>query len=409
MRIWFRYLLGALAGVLLGFMLPLAAGDTASLMNELTAVTIALGRVLLFPLLFFAIIIATDELHSDGMLLRTGIKTLFWTVFTTVAATALGVISIVLLAPRRIPPMVQEGIPSAAPSLIAELQQGLPANMFRIFVLDESALAGILLVGLLIGANLRYDRGITSPVSLVVDSANRIFYRLNRMLVGVLGVLLVVPAAATIVMMREVPDLQLFGQFLLVVTVAAVVLALLVYPATLFLLDRKNARPLNWLASMGTPAIAAMTSGDSYFALGTMIRVGKEELDVHRRIGGTVTPFVALYGRAGSAMMSMAGFLLVIRSYTALEIGLYSIIQLAAVAVLYSFLLARTPAGGVIVMLSYLATRYGRGMEESYLILLPVMPVLERIGAALDIMTVGFITQVVGPGRKGSRSEKKTS
>ncbi len=408
MRIWVRYLLGTIIGVTLGFFLPLAAGDTAAILIDISALIVSVGRVLLFPLLFFAMIIATDELHSDGALLRTGVRTVFWTVVTTVIATVVGILTIVLLSPQRIPPMVQEGQPTAVPSLVAELQQGLPANMFQIFVLDESALAGILLVGLLVGSNLRFDRGITSPVSLVADSANRIFYRLNSMLVEVLGVFLIVPAAAVIVMMRGVRDLHLFGQFLLVVLAAALVVAVVIYPVTILLMDRRNARPLRWLGSMGAPALAALTSGDSYFALGTILRIEKEELDVHRRFGGTVTPFAALYGRAGSAMMSMAGILLVIRSYTALDIGFTDLVQLAVAAVFYSFLLARTPAGGVLLMLSFLATRYGRGMEESYLILLPVMPVLERIGAVLDTMTVGFITQITAKTRsRGLRRRRE--
>lgn len=395
MSIWFRYLLGTIAGVILGVVLPLAAGDTAMIMREITIVVVSAGRLLLFPLLFFAMVIAADELHSEGILFREGIRTLFWTVLAGVSATVLGILSIVLLAPRRIPPMVQEGRVAAAPSILAELQRGLPPNMFRLFVLDANAVAGILLVGLLIGTNLRFDRGTTSPVSLVADSANRIFYRLNSMLVEIMGLLLIVPAATLLVVMREVPDLLLFGQFLLVVTVAALVLVAVVYPAILSILDRKRLHPLRWLASMGSPALAALVSGDNYFALGTLIRVGKEELDIHRPIGGTVVPVVALFGRAGSAMMSMAGFLLVIRSYTALDIGLYDLLKLAVAAVLYSFFLSRTPAGGVMLMLSYMAARYGRGMEESYLILLPVMPLLERIGAVVDIITVGFVTQIV--------------
>lgn len=407
MKIWFRYLLGASLGVALGFFLPLAAGDTAAVLRDFTGLVLSLGRILLFPLLFFAVIIATDELHSDRKLFKTGGLALFWMLVSTVAATVTGILAIVLLAPQRIPPMVQEGQPTAAPSILMELQRGLPPNMFRVFVLDNSALAGILLVGLLVGLNLRFDRGITSPVSLVADSANRIFYRLNSMLVEVLGVLLIVPSAAVVVMMREVAQLALFGQFLLVIVFAAVVMAVLVYPATILLLNRRNAHPLNWLSAMAAPALAALTSGDNYFALGTMVRAGKEDMDIHRRTGGTVIPFVALYGRAGSAMVSMAGFLLVIRSYTALDIGVQELVQLALATVLYSFLLARSPAGGVLLMLSFLATRYGRGMEESYLILLPVMPALERIGAALDIMTVGFVTRVVGVAGWGSRSPQK--
>jgi Na+/H+-dicarboxylate symporter len=395
MSIWSRYLLGSIAGVVIGVMLPLAAGDTAMIMRELTVVVVSVGRLLLFPLLFFAVVIAVDELHSEKILLREGLRTLFWTLLTSVMATLLGILSIVLLSPQRIPPMVQEGRATVAPSILAELQRGLPPNMFRLFVLDANAVAGILLVGLLIGTNLQFDRGTTSPVSLVVDSANRIFYRLNSMLVEIMGLLLIVPAVAVVVMMREVPDLLFFGQFLLVAGVSALLLVAVIYPVILSAVDRKRLHPLRWLAAMGSPALAALVSGDNYFALGTLIRVGKEELDIHRPIGGTVVPVVALFGRAGSAMMSMAGFLLVIRSYTALDIGLYDLLQLAVAAVLYSFFLSRSPAGGVMLMLSYMATRYGRGMEESYLILLPVMPLLERIGAVVDIITVGFVTRIV--------------
>jgi Na+/H+-dicarboxylate symporter len=94
-------------------------------------------------------------------------------------------------------------------------------------------------------------------------------------------------------------------------------------------------------------------------------------------------------------MVAVAAFLLVIRSYTALEIGVGETAGIVIAGMLFSFLLGRTPAGGVTLLLSYLAIRYGRGMEESYLILLPIIPVLERLGAWLDVMTNGFVTVLV--------------
>jgi hypothetical protein len=76
--------------------------------------------------------------------------------------------------------------------------------------------------------------------------------------------------------------------------------------------------------------------------------------------------------------------------------------------VAYSVLLGRHPAGAVMLLMSYLAVRYGRGMEESYLILLPVMAVLERIGAWLDVMTVGFVSQLVSRRGRFSRAVERT-
>ncbi len=395
MSIRLRYLAGGTVGIIIGLLLPLAGGDTLELLRQLSGLVVTIGRFFLFPLMFFGMIIAADELRSDENLLPLAGRTVVWTLLAVVVSTLAGVLSVAVLAPQRIPPMIQEGQVAQVPSLLGEIAAGLRGNLFQVFVLNENAVAGVLLVGLLIGVSLHYDRSVTSPVSLVADSANRILYRLNSQLVEFLGVLLIVPMAATVVLLREVPDLELFLQFLLVSVVAVLVVGFLLFPLIIFLLDRKRARPLGWLRSMITPVVPALVSGDSYFALGTLIRTGKEELDIHRKVGATVLPAVSLYGRAGSAMISIAGFLLVIRSYTALEIGVGDLIELSVAAMVYSFFLARVPAGRVALLLSYLALRYGRGMEESYLILLPVMPILERIGAVLDVMTAGFVAQVV--------------
>ena len=104
---------------------------------------------------------------------------------------------------------------------------------------------------------------------------------------------------------------------------------------------------------------------------------------------------LTIFGRSGTVLVTIVGFLLVIRSYTALEIGFGEIASLSLAAIFYSFLMVRVPAGGVVVLLSYVAFRYGRGMEDSYLILMPVLLILERIAAFLDAMTVGFVTQVI--------------
>lgn len=395
MKLWFRYLIGTVVGIGVGLFIPLLGGDSLAVLRVLSDILIRVGRLFLFPMAFFAIVIAVDELRDGGRVGSVAGKAAVLTAGSVVVAVVLAVVVMSVFQPQRIPPMVQEAPVAVPPSAVELFRRALPLNGFQVFVLDGNALVMILLVGALIGWTLRYDREITSPVLLVSDSANRIFYRLNGGLTSVLGFLLAIPAGMVVVSVRETPDLQLFGQFLIVVATAAVVMGAVVYPLALYLFRRDARAPVEWLTRMGAPSLAALLGGDIFFATPTLVTVGKEELRLPRSVGGSVSYVVAVFSRAGSALVAVAAFLLVIRSYTALEIGFGETVGIAVTAVLSSFLLGRTPAGSVTLLLSYLAVSYGRGMDESYLILLPVLPLLERLGVWLDVMTHSFITFAV--------------
>ncbi len=395
MTIRIRYLGGLVVGLVLGVMLPLAGGDTGRLLVDLTGLVVTVARFLIFPLFFTGMIIAVDELRSDRQLVAVVGHGALWTALAVVVSTLVGVLGVAVLSPERIPPMIQEGQAVVPPSVLGAIVEGLPNNLFQVFVIHESAAGGILLVAFLIGMSLQYDRNITSPVSLVADSLNRILYRLNNLLVNWLGVLLIIPTAASVVLLREVVNLTIFLQLLLVIVVAVALVGFVLFPLTIFLVNRDRKETVQWIKSMLAPIVMALVTGDSYAALGTLARSSKEDMNVHRRIGAAALPIVSIYGRGGSALVGIAGTLLVIRSYTALEIGVGPMVGLALAAMAFSFLLARAPGNGVMLILSYLALLYGRGLEESYLILLPVMPLLERLGAVLDVMTAGFVTQMI--------------
>ncbi|MFP4151489.1 MAG: cation:dicarboxylate symporter family transporter [Alkalispirochaeta sp.] len=395
MRLWIRYLAGTIIGVVLGVFLPAGAGDSLVVLQNLSDLVIRLGRFLLFPIAFFSAIIAVDELRDDRRVLSVTLRTVLFSALTVVVAAVAGLVAVVVLQPQRVPPMVQEAFVAQPDTAGALIRGALPYNGFRILTGSENALGMIVVLAILIGWNLRFDREITSPVSLVADSANRILYRLNAFLTDWLGFLVAIPAGMIIVELRLTEDFVLFSQFLIVVTAAALFVGLVVYPVVLYLVSKSSRRVLGWVTGMGAPGLAALAGGDVYFAAPTLIREVKEDLGVPRRVGGVVTYLLFVWNRAGTTLVATAGFLLVVRSYTALEMGIVETVQVVIAGVFGSFLLGRVPAGGVIALLSYLAVAYGRGMEESYLILLPVMPLLERLGAWLDVMTHGFVTNLV--------------
>ena len=399
MKLWMRYLVGMVAGVVFGALVAVSGGDTLVVLKHLTEILIRLGRFLLFPMAFFAMIIAVDELRDDRRTFAVAWKSLVVTVVTVAGAVAVALVAMTVFQPQRVPPMVQESAVVTPPTIFELVRTAIPRNGFRVFSLGESALAMILLLAVMIGLTLRYDREITSPVSLVADSANRILYRLNQHFTGILGFLLAIPAGMVVVQLRETPDLVLFTQFLIVISTSVVIVGVVIYPVVLYLFGRNAMAALRWVSDMTAPGLTALSGGDVYFATATLARTVKEDHGVPRRVGGSVTYVLVVFNRAGSAMVAVAAFLLVIRSYTALEIGLAETMMIVVSGALFSFLLGRTPAGGVTLLLGYLALRYGRGMEESYLILLPIIPILERLGAWLDVMTHGFVTVLVADWR----------
>ncbi len=394
MKIWTRLLIGTAAGIIAGFLLPISGGDTEILLSRIVLLMQNIAVYALLPLVFFAVIIAADELRDDRKVVSVMGHGILWTLGLSLPAAIVGALAVLGLEPQRIPPILQESRALEQPDLWRALTNTFGRNFFEGFIGAPQALVPIAVAGLVIGLTLRFDREITEPFRMVADSANRIFYRINSVLVDFLALPILAATMLLVLQTRTAVDVMLFGQLLLVVGVATGFLGFVVLPLVLRLTGTVH-RPLRWLYAMTGPVLAALTTGDGYIALATGTRNAKENLGISRRSGGIVYPFATAFLKPGTALVAASGFLLVIRSYTALDISIGSLMTLIGTAWLSSLLLAHVPSGGVLLLLSYLALRYGQGMEESYLILLPIVPILQRIAAVLDTLSVAFVATVV--------------
>jgi Na+/H+-dicarboxylate symporter len=151
------------------------------------------------------------------------------------------------------------------------------------------------------------------------------------------------------------------------------------------------------------PALAAFLSGDVYFSLGLLVRHGRESLGVPRRVGAVAYPFAVLFGRGGSAMVTAVSFIIILRSYSSLEIGLAQVLWVIMASFGISFLLGAVPGAGTLVGIAVLSSLYGRGMEEGFLILKPIAPVLISLGAILDAVSDAFVAALVSDNVKMTR------
>jgi aerobic C4-dicarboxylate transport protein len=167
-----------------------------------------------------------------------------------------------------------------------------------------------------------------------------------------------------------------------------------VFPGALYLLGIKE-NPYRWLYAALGPAIAGLFSGDHYVALGVLNKHGKESLGVPRMVGSAVYPLFGVLGRAGTAMVASVSFILVLRSYSNLEITFLQTLWVMLFSFLVSFVLGAAPGMGAFYGLFMLSSIYQRGYQDGYLLMQAVAPLLVSFGAFLDVLSAAFASLLI--------------
>jgi Na+/H+-dicarboxylate symporter len=204
---------------------------------------------------------------------------------------------------------------------------------------------------------------------------------------------MVVIVAAFLMNVRQ-SDLGLFRQILVILAIDCALVIFAVYPALLYLLgEREN--PYKWLYGSLAAALVGFFSGDVYLSITMLAKHGRENLGVPRRVGSAAYSLFAIFGRAGSALVAAASFLLILRSYSSLDISFLQVLWTLGFALLVSVALGGVPGMGAYVAVAWLCGMFGRGLQEGYLILKPIAPLLISLGVLLDVLTSGFVAMLV--------------
>ena len=394
MKVWPRLLIGIIIGALLGLILPANNEDVMSIFGDAAQIVIHIGSYVVFPLLFFGLLIGTYRLRKDrGLAALYGRATLA-TILTAVGMILVGVLSVFILSPTRIPPIFQEAPPIEPVGVADILQRVFPRNLFAAFTQETTYLLPVAMIAVVIGLVLPSEGSVGEPFVNIADAGARIFYRIANLLMEVLGIGLVVVATAMLLRFRAITDLTIFAQLIFTLLFDTVLILFGLFPLLLRLF-RISDNPYMWLYALLSPALVGLVSGDSFFALPALITAGSRNLGIRRRAGSGLFAFTAIFAKAGTALIMSSSFILILQSYSALEITIGRVLLVMVATFGLSFVVGVAPGGGAILGLAMLSGFYGRGLEESFLIMLPLAPILLSIGALLDVVTSGFIGYVV--------------
>ena len=392
MKIWLKLLIGIVAGILLGIFVPDSKIDILFL-EKFSSLAVNIGRYILFPLILFSVIMGIYHLNQNKKVLKLFIRTIVYMLIATAALAAIGTASVLVLSPERIPIFIEESSRISLPGLFETLMTIFPKNFFRALFIDGNQLLPVFIMAVLVGFNLNFDKVVTRTAVQVFDSLKSVFYHINSFIIELLGIIIIPSVWYITAQISRTAEIAPFTQMLLAILIDIIFIIFVLYPVIIYLLTgRKN--PYRYIYAALAPSLAALSTGDSLFCLGLQIKNSRENMGSTPDAGSVNLPFLAVFGKAGTAMITGISFIVILKSYSSLGLNLSGVLWVITFSFLSSFIISPFPGSGVFVAVSMLCTIYGRGLEEGYLILKPVIPVLLSVSVMLDAMTNSLISML---------------
>ncbi len=387
MKIWLKLLIGSIIGIILGIALPLNGSKTLELIGLISEIVIRTGRYILFPLIFCSLTVGIFKLKENKKTLYVYLRTIIYLILFSAVLTIIGAMTVLILSPSRIPIIIEQGAPLVIKTLPDYLREFFPMNFFEVLNSPGDFFLPLFFAAFVIGLNLNFDRQITHPALQLFDSLSRIFFRINDLAVEVMGIGMIALGAYLVLQIRVTPSLELFRQLLLVLAADGILIVFGLFPLLLYLLTPGRVNPYKWIYAALAPGIVSFISGDNFFSLSFLIKTGHDNLGIPRRIGSTTFPLFALFGKAGTGLVTAVSFVIILKSYSSLGITIVGILWVILFAFLLSFLTGNYPKLGYLVSISFMCSLYGQGLEEGYLILTPIVPLLISFSVFLNTMT----------------------
>lgn len=396
MKLLISSLLAVFAGILSALFIPF--GENAFLfLEDLSRLSINMGRYIIFPLVFFSLAIAVCKLRREKKLLQSLIYTILLLISATLVLVLIGVVVTMIVSPTRIPLIVETQSQLYLEGQRETIFSLFPRNLFTVFTGNSNILLPLYFLSFLLGFTMFKDKEVSEPTFNIFDSLSRILYEINIIITRLSPVFLAIISFTLVKSIKNISDLKMFNNLILILSLSVVIIILGIYPLVLYLTDKKK-NPFRTLLSLLLPLLHGLISGDSFFTLSILTRTLKKDLNISRKTSAMVLPLGALFGKAGTALVTSTAFLTILKSYSSLEITLFQIFWVILFSFLVSFTLASFPAMGAYTAIYLLSEYYSRshtGLTDSYLLLKPIVPILIGFAVLMDSATSAVTTILV--------------
>lgn len=403
MKIWIKYLLGTVLGVIIALFIPMHTEGASSALAFFTELAIRMGRFFLIPILFFGTTLAVTNLRIHGKLIKTGFLTALSGIVVTVIIVVIGTISALIIDLPRIPIVGEKTLEVVTLGIADNILMLFPYNGIEGIFNGMYLLPVVVLAGF-IGAGFASDPIRSKQAYTLFDSLNRVSYLIIHFFIEILSIGFIAISCTWFVQFFDVIKAGSYTGLIILLAVDTVIIVCLVLPLLLKLFSRKT-NPFKVLYACIAPMLTGLFSGDANLSLAVTTRHTKESLGIKRNSAGLTLPLLSVFVRSGSGLIISVSLIAILKSYSSLEIAFLDVLWITGSSIITSFLLGGIPVGGAFIAITALCALFGRGFEAGYLLLKPISFILCTFGTIIDVAAQIFCSYYVG--KKTKMAEEK--
>lgn len=416
MRTWIQVLAGLLVGTLIALLIPreiIISGNailTSDIVYSIASKVLSIGRYIILPLFFFSMIISISQMQRKNVFFKNIIKVTGVMAAFTLLLVIIGVISSLMISPGQIPVVIDTTYKVNVPSLGELITASFPDNVFSVFLSNfdqkSNMFIPLFVLALVLGTFItKTSREESEPTYNLIDSLSRISFKINEYFLRILVLWITILSASYIIIVRDIKNIETFIPLSIMLLILTVIIIFIIYPIIFYYTSGKRTSFKYIIAQMPSLIIAAIT-GDQFFT-GTIITSShKRVYRVKREISGFNLPFLTLFSKSGTALVSIISFIVILKSYSSLEITPSQILWVGAMSFLISFCLPTKAVGSSIASIALLCSLYGYGgMEESFIILTPAFPIITAVSTVINTATITLVDLIIDPEKSDLSSE----
>lgn len=381
MKIWIKFLLAGILGVVAGSIIPISDGA----ISVIFSITIGLSLILLYPLEFFGAAIGIYELHEEKKLLKTLAQAALYALAFLVAATLLGIIISFFAPSIRIQLGEKIGTVQNLPTIGTILEQFFPSSIFSIFGLPTFILP-LFVAAVFVGLSFSSNRHAGKIMLNFFESASELLWNINSFLIEIFPLLFIVVSAAVTRSLINIRDFSNYAKLFNIIGIESLIYIGGILPLAIYI-RRKKKNPYKILYAMIASALSALFIPHAFASAANGLKHLKESLGIRRRVNATTLPLALTFGRAGTVLIGTTAFIVVLSSYSQIGLTVQSILWVLVWLPIAGLLAGAGANLGVLSAIAFVCSIYGRGFESGFVLLLPVALPLFLIANCMDTLT----------------------
>lgn len=394
MKIWTKYSIAIIIGILLTVIFPFKSPSSISLIDFCSDLFLHFGRYIILPLLFFTATSAWFTLRSEKRLLKTFLWTLAVIVSTSLILTVFGLISASLVHLPKIPMAIENSTQISDLNLQNLLLRLFPYSGFT-SVLEDAYLLPCFVFAGFAGFAAAADKNTSKSAVSFINSFAEICWTILKFFTEVFSIGMIAIMCHWLLNFIPLWKTGIFNSLIKMLAVDLLLVTFVILPVALKLIC-PEARLLKVLYASIAPFFTAFITGDSNIAYAVNLRHGRESLGIKAELARFSFPIFSILSRGGSALITSICFIQINRFYSgSYGIPFTDLLWIGTSAFLLSFVLATLPTGGAFFAITILCTMKGSGFSAGYLLLKETAPVICCFAAGIDAITAMFGNYII--------------